>query len=372
MNKLDTIENRDLTTDKGEKLLWFNKGIKDYLNKTTILYGLTGSGKSTLIQEILHIIRNHVAGGFVICQSVLTVESSDYYGVFPNNCIKSTVTPEWVTNFLNKQKGRASIYETANNITNLKSVFDKIQDEQAINTENSIKMKTKKYIDSITKSNLSYADMKSKIDNIEESSTGILQKMYKSYIRKYKIKLEKITNLTKEEHCCIKYLDFNPNVVLVWDDVASRFKEWAKLSPEITEIFYNGRHYYITQIISTQNDKEINSELRKNTRVSIFTDMQAASQNFTRASNGFPKYIKDRASSCINTIFTNSLGRSEKNHKKLIFIQGENDPFRYVIADRYNKVRIGCDSLWILDDKINEKNNTGQSDNQFFNQYHNF
>jgi energy-coupling factor transporter ATP-binding protein EcfA2 len=358
--------------DDGGKLKWFNKSISDYLNKTTVLYGLTGSGKSTLIQEILYIIRNHVAGGFVICQSVLTVKSSDYYGVFPNNCIKTAVTPEWITNFLVKQKGRAAIYRTANDITNLKSVFNKIKDDQAKAAENSIQEKAKKYIQNITNSKLSYADIKSKVDSIEIESAAIMQKMYKSYIRKNKIKLEKMQNLTQEEHCCVKFLDFNPNIVLVWDDVASKFKEWAKASPEVNEIFYNGRHYFITQIISTQTDKQIDSELRKNTRVSIFTDMQAASTNFTRASNNFPKYIKQRAEMCNNTVFTSSVVRNERNHKKLIYLQGENDPFRYVIADRYDKVRIGCDSLWILDDKINEKSNTDESDNQFFNQYHNF
>jgi energy-coupling factor transporter ATP-binding protein EcfA2 len=359
--------------DDGSKIKWFDKSISDYLNKTTVLYGLTGSGKSTLIQEILHIIRNHVAGGFVICQSVLTVESSDYYGVFPNNCIKTSVTPEWITSFLKKQKDRAGVYKTANDIVNLKSVFNRIKDDQAKAAESSINERAKKYIDNITNSRLSYADIKSKVDSIESEATIIMKKMYKSYIRKNKIKLEKMQNLTQAEHCCVNFLDFNPNIVLVWDDVASKFKEWAKASPEIKEIFYNGRHYYITQIISTQNDKEVDSELRKNTRVSIFTDMQAASSNFTRASNNFPKYIKQRAEMCINTVFTSTMGRGEKNHKKLIYVQsGGTDPFRYVIADRYDKVRVGCDILWVLDDKINEKNNTGESDNQFFNQYHNF
>jgi energy-coupling factor transporter ATP-binding protein EcfA2 len=372
MNRLNQIANKDLTLGDGSKLKWLEKSSSQFLNKTTILYGMTASGKSTIIAEILHLIQNYISGGYVICQSVLTVESSDFYGIFPNHCIKSSITPEWVLKFLDIQKGRASIYKTANDINNLKLVFDRIKDSKSDSFETNIIHKANDFINNITNNiSIEFADKMQKCDTVKQELESNLIKLYKFHIRKYKIKLEKMSNLTSGESCCINYLDFNPNVLIVWDDCASMFKEWAKKCPPITEIFYNGRHYYITQIISTQNDTEIDAKLRKNTRVSIFTEMQSASSNFERKSNNFPKQIVKRSSYCIDSVFSSNMNSKEKNYKKLVYIQGDSfDPFRYTIADKYDNVKIGCDALWELDKKMNEIDKTDESDNMFFNKYY--
>lgn len=365
------VENKDLHLEDGTTLQWFKKDYKYFLNKTTLLYGRTQSGKSTIIDEISYLCKAYVSSVFVICQSSVTVESSDYFGKIPNHCIKSGVTKEWLMDFVKIQKNRAAIYKIANNIDNLKKVFDRIKDEDMEKAERLIIQEANKNINKISNSAiLEYDEKKKQIDAVKEIKEKHLIKVYKDTVRRNKVTLESSRSLSEEERCCVMYLDFNPNMMLIWDDCASIFKKLTKDSPEIKEMFYNGRHYYITQIISSQDDKEIDSELRKNALVSIFTTAQAATANFTRASNSYSKHDKKRAEICCKRVFNSDPHSTGRNYKKLVYLQTDAipDPFAYTIADLYDNFRLGCDALWQIDEKMKEKSGY-KNDNSFFNKY---
>ena len=361
-------DSKNLTLEDGSQLQWFKKSYKNYLNKTVILYGRTNSGKSTIIDEIMYLCKDYIAVVVVICQSTITVESSSYFGKIPNSCIKKEATTDWLEEFMRNQKGKAALYNTANSIKTLRSVFNRVKYSADTRLEEECISNAEKYIYKIKNNhNLDFATKKENIKNIEDIRDRSLVMLYKKCIRENKIQLENSTDMTEEEICCVNYLDFNPNVMLIYDDCASMLKKWIKASPEIAEMFYNGRHYYITQIFGVQDDKVIDSELRKNARVSIFTSQQAATSNFERASNGYSKFEKKRSEICIKKVFLES--RSERNYKKLVYILDEIDPFHYTIADIQDNFKMGCAALWEFDEKVNKlKGNTG-NDNSFFNTY---
>jgi predicted ATP-binding protein involved in virulence len=364
------MTNKDLVLDDGTTMKWFSKEHDYFLNRTTIIYGKTGSGKSTIIDEIMYLLKDHIAVPFVICQSSITVESSPYYGKIPNNCIKSNVTKEWLETFMENQKGKAALYRTANNINNIKSVFDRIKNNDSAHLEASIQQQTEKVIN-ITNSNpkLDFAEKKTRIKDIENIRDKNLILLYKTTIRKNKLSLESDKTLSHNEKCCVNYLDFNPNAMLIFDDCASKFKTWVRDSTTIKEMIYNGRHYYITQVISAQDDKEIDSELRKNAMVSAFTTQQSATANFERKSNSYLKPEIKRAALCAKRIFsTNDNG---KNYKKMIYLQnGDTNPFAYTIANIYDDFRVGCSGIWTIDEKLNEMRQNENSGNAFYNKYH--
>lgn len=363
---------KDLLLDDGSTIKWFKKSVDNFLHKTTLVYGMTGSGKSTILDEIMFICKDYISMAFVICQSSITISSSSYYKKIPNNCIKSDVTKEWLEEFMTTQKGRAALYDTANNADVLKMVFNRVSDSILKNKENLIITNASKYINETNNSNkLDFSQKKSQTDAIIKIRDRHLFLLYKTCIRKNKVTLENIQNLSQQEQCCVNYVDFVPNVMIIYDDCASKFKKWVKESTIIKEMFYNGRHYYITQLITLQDDKEIESELRKNAVVSIFTTAQSASANFTRAANSYPKPVKLRAELCIKRIFTNDPHTIGKNYKKLIYFQNNDiDPFMYTIADLYQSFRIGCESAWALDKKIDDSNKNNDSNNSFFNKYY--
>lgn len=366
-------QSKDLLLEDGSTLKWFKRSHENFLNKTTLIYGRTNSGKSTIIDEIMFLCKEYIVGIFVICQSSVTPTSSPYYKKIPTNCIKTGVTKEWLESIMEIQKGRAAIFKTANDINVLKKVCKKLQNPSVKQNEFLIISETEKCIQSIKSNNkLDFAAKKEQITHVESIRDINLINVYKNAIRKYNVTLESRTDLLEDEICCIKFIDFNPNLMIVYDDCAAMFKKWVKDSTIIKEMFYNGRHYFITQIIGLQDDKEADSELRKNALVSIFTTAQASTGNFSRASNSYSPSEKTRSSQCIKRIFNSDTQSMTKNYKKLVYLQQSNDPFAYMIANLYDDFRMGCDALWEIDDKINEKSGIRGSDNVFFSKYSNY
>ena len=60
------MNDKSITLPDKTKLKWFEKDYKNYLNKTTIVYGRTNSGKSTIIEEIMYLCKDYIPTVFVI------------------------------------------------------------------------------------------------------------------------------------------------------------------------------------------------------------------------------------------------------------------------------------------------------------------
>ncbi len=370
------MSNKDIYLEDGSTLAWFNRSYENFFNKTSIIYGRRESGKSTIVLEIMYLLKDRISIPFIVSQS----NAADFVGKVPKNCIKSSITKEWLEEFLLAQKGRASIYNKANNMKTLKYLFDRIKNIQASGKEKAILTSADKSIFNVENNpKLEYSTKKEQIKAIQEMQVRELVDLYKSNIRAYKHVLDgMIDTLDRDEICCLNYLDFQPHALLIFDDCASVLKKWVKESTVIKEIFYNGRWAYITFIITTQDDKEIESELRKNAMVSYFTTHQAAIANFTRTSNAYPKHEKLRAEMCIKRIFNSSdrvkTGIKTKNFKKLVYVQNKEDPFMYMVAEMKGDFKFGCPSLWKLDEKLEEtrEKNDNEDVNGFFNRYYSF
>jgi hypothetical protein len=152
------------------------------------------------------------------------------------------------------------------------------------------------------------------------------------------------------------------------DDCASRFKTWVKKSTIIKQIFYEFRHNGGTTIMTAQNDKEIDSEYRKNVMVSIFTDERSAVSNFTRGSNSFGKSTKAYAEKCIAATFAQAKNEP-KHYKKLVHFNNSPDPFRYVQADLYDDFKVGSKAIWLLDQEADNHEEEEQKNNPLFEKY---
>lgn len=365
------MSNKELFLDDGTPLKWFPKGQNHFFNQTTIIYGRRMSGKSTIVKEIMYMLRHLISIVFIISQS--SVSNTDFVGKVPSMCIKSDVDKDWMEKFLESQKGRAKLYNRANDVKILKSLFDKVKTVQDEETERLILSSADKYVYNIENNpRIDFASKKEQITEIQTVQVKKLVDLYKSNIRTNKHILDSmISNLSLDEICCLNYLDFQPHALLIFDDCASVFKKWSKESTVMKEIFYNGRWYYITIIITAQDDKEIDAELRKNAMVSFFTSHQAATSNFAKAANAYPKHEKIKSEKCIKKIFGS--GDNKKNFKKLVYVQNAQDPFMYTIAELYEDFRIGAPSLWLLDQKIEEskRNNGNDEVHGFLKKYHN-
>ena len=360
------MSDRSLHLSDRTKLNWFEKNHKFYLNKTTIIYGRTNSGKSTIIDEIMFLCKDYVPIIFVVAPT--NSSNNAYTNKIPSQCILKDLDVEWLDKLLTRQKNSAGAYINANKLDILKKLFDKVSDNNSQEIELSIVKKANSSIIYLEESDIDFSNKKMQKSQILEERDLILKKIYKTTIRYNKIKLENDTQLTKSQKAALSFLDFNPNIMLILDDCASKFKSLYKKSSAIKEIFYEGRHYFFTTIISSQDDKEIDSELRKNTTISIFTTAQSATSNFERASNGYPKHEKLKSKLCTDVVFKQDFN-DLKHYRKLVYTQNESEPFSYTIADMYDDFRMGSLPMWEYSDRIGKKNDTVNKNNKLVESY---
>lgn len=360
------MDDKSLHLSDRTKLRWLPKTHKYYLNRTTIIYGRTNSGKSTLIEEIMFLCKDYIPTVFVIAPT--NSSNNAYTDKIPSQFILKDIDVEWLDKLLTRQKNSAGAYINANKIEMLKRLFDKISDNTSKNLEMSIIKKADSSIIFVDDSSMEFSHKKSQKSQILEDRDNMLRKLYKTSIRYNKVVLESDDSLSKTEKAALSFLDFNPNIMLILDDCASKFKKLYKKSTAIKEIFYEGRHYFFTTLIAAQDDKEIDSELRKNTTISMFTTSQAATSNFERTSNGYAKHERLRAKLCTESVFKQD-DNDIKHFRKLVYIQNETDPFRYTIADMYDDFRMGSLPMWEYSERIGKKNDNLHKNNKLLETY---
>ena len=232
-------ESKYLILRDGSKLGWLEKDYNYYLRKCTLIFGSSGTGKSTIIDEIMYLLKPHIPLCFVIAPTNMSNQA--YTGKVPKRFIKDgrdldkLVT--WLEKFVSRQKNTAQLYMIANNLKNLKCLFDKVSDAPAKELEKSISRKADDSLIFIDESEqMNFAQKKAQKTMIKVERDRMLRKVYKTSIRFHKIALEKVKSLTKVERVTLTFLDINPHVLLVLDDCASKFKKLYKLTTAIKEM----------------------------------------------------------------------------------------------------------------------------------------
>jgi hypothetical protein len=357
---------RSLLLDDNSRLEWLDKDYKLFLNRNTIVYGMTGSGKTCIIDELMYLCKSHVSSCCVVCPT--NAEHKSYDGKVPSCFIQPTLDPDWVDSLIKRQKTNCDAFNQANDPKFLHHIYSKIATDNQKLIELKIKKITRTHLAFIECSEAPFPKKKKQISAIKNKCEKGLLKLYKKVIRSKKAELETSSNLSDLEKGKIKFLDFNPNILVIFDDCAADFKKACKKTNAFKQIFYQGRHLKITGVFAMQSDKECDSELRKNAFVNIFTTSQAATENFNRASNAYPKHEKIRSRYLIKSVFTQE--KTEPVHyQKLVYLQNTMDPFRYTIADIYDDFRVGDEYTWKLNNEINKQKKSLQKHNPLFLKY---
>jgi hypothetical protein len=116
-------------------------------------------------------------------------------------------------------------------------------------------------------------------------------------------------------------------------------------------IFYKGRWNFITLVFASHDDKLVVPELRKNARVTIYTNSQALVASINKAQSGYTTHEKKEAMKMARKVFEGD-DRHIKSHQKLCYIREDLHPFKYTIADQYPEFGLGCDALLELVSKM--------------------
>jgi hypothetical protein len=348
--------NTSIHTDNGYEIPLFLKHYSYFLNKSIILYGSSGSGKSMIMRDILYILKEHIPNILVIAPTNHLNKSFD--DIIPSQLIFPDVTEELIQNIFKRQKTVVKLYNMVNDFGRLEIIYNKLAQSndmqiknKIVQSYNDIKSKYQKNDD------LNIVEKKIKLKELDDLHKKSLTEFYKKVINRYRTTIITNQSIQKRfddiEFKIIKCININPNFLLILDDCAYNANTWSKYS-EIKEIFMNGRHHKITFMISFQDDKLLDSGLRKNAFINIFTTEIVCNAFFQRSANNFTKQERNKMSELSNVIF-NDNKLKEKNYKKLVYIKDKNPSVYYILADYIDDFKFGSEYLHNLCDRVKKK-----------------
>ncbi len=287
----------------------YEPSIADFLDRVTVIYGKTNSGKSTIVKDILYMLRDKFPMVLIVCPT----EPS-------NHAYSSTVSPVFIRTDLSStrsekltilddiselQEMRTSIYEKASNIRVLRSLYAMRPSERR---DRQLEEARKKM-----STMLSGTDDPAVREKLEKSFDAMFVQVYKAHINQNKAAYVRMS-LNEDQRYAVRYNDLDPRILLIMDDCAADLKAFHN-KPIFKKIFYQGRHINITTIICCQDDTDLPAALRKNVTISIFTKPTVLTGYFEKKANGYTKQTQKRVMEIANKAFI--------GHAKVIYIEAD-------------------------------------------------
>ncbi len=331
-----------------------------FVNKSTVVYGSTGSGKTTMIKDIMKIINDEIPQVICICPSDPQNHSYSEHPtpLVPNIYIHTKLSETLLKDIYSRQEVLTVKYGEVNKFEVLKRLYQRICSGKINEKLTQISIFKKKVISKIS-SKFSGGVLEAKIKEINKKSNDAISKIYKSEIRKNKTSLLQ-EQLDDEELSTLKMIDFNPKLLLILDDVTSDVKT-VKKSKALQEILYRGRHVNITLILSLHSDIAFPPELRINTNNVFFADRTTAHKYYEKLRSSVSKDEYNLIKEYIGLIKT----KEEGGHCKLVYLSSKNKFYLYT-AKIHDPFTFGSKIIINYNDKIKSDGITVSADNPFY------
>jgi ABC-type dipeptide/oligopeptide/nickel transport system ATPase component len=366
-----------IITESGHKVPKFRHTPNDYLDKMTVIYGASGSGKSIYTKDILNMLRKYIDQGIVVCPTELT--KPFYTKHIPKPYIHYSLSSqsnatskakkkkagyEFLNNILQRQEMMTNIYYNANNLQTLSKLYMRIENKNLNKKLKKITLVQK--IKTIQLKNKYKTDpdaFAAKVEDLKEDFKEMYIKFFKTVLKPYLGHLSKFNNLEEDEKYALKYFVFNPRIVLIFDDCADELAPYLKME-EFKKLFYRGRHMKITTIFCMQNETDLDLKLRKQVFVAIFTESEAATAKFERGG-------AQRASKATRTYLAEVIPKilDEPGHNKLVYVKDDDQKFYYYKARLLPNFKFGSKAIWDLAEQVKNDDFTIDKDNPFYDRF---
>lgn len=293
-------------------------------------------------------------------------EKHDYDGIVPKELIYEEFNLENIRNIYSYQKAGAYAYNIANKVEILQSLFDKIASPQQKNYLHSLTRQKEIAEKTIIQRVKNIGDRKTKLAELEKVHSNKLRSFYKQRIVP-NTEFLKNQNLTKEEQLALKFINYNPRILVIFDDAMTEILQLLKTGRKnnddvILDFFYKGRHAYITHFYALQDDNKVPSEIKKNAMISTFFSPNTAQAFFTRGATNFSKQERAKADAAIRAIFSDD--DDAPKHRKLVYNRLDpKNPFQYTIANLHDNfemcspsIREYCKRIAKTEDQVDKSN----------------
>jgi hypothetical protein len=261
------------------------KPIYDQLiNRSIILLGDTHTGKSTCILDMCHALRNHIDQAIVFAPT--DVQNRSYSKCFGEPVVHDKIDITFIEKIWKRQEAAASIYNIANKLETLESLFNRIFNcpnkdaesfQKSAKIAQQIKQREHEYCAKIETTTT--IDRNEKIKETKKMCQDLLQKIYKKEINNYRDYLG-AQNLNTSELIAIQYVNFNPRLIVIFDDCTEMINKY-KNNIYLQKMFYMNRWVYITLILALHTDKSLARESKKNAFITIFTNSSSLNEYIT-------------------------------------------------------------------------------------------
>lgn len=291
---------------------------KQYLDRTTIAYGESGTGKSTIIIHMLKTLQPRIQQ--IVVFSPTDPQNKTYSGgTVPLPLIHYEVTLEKLETIWDRQAAMAAVYTKANNPEIIERVYRKMPNPRVDAFISRANAKKAEALDAIRSQYMDEATVSKKTDEVNNRFKDMLIIAYKKSIYESRDQLKRLP-LSEDEMFTVDYVTFNPRIVVIFDDCSAVLREKKIRNSEVfKKMFYQNRWVFMTIIIAAHNDKNIEQDIRKNNYLSIFTSKACATAFFNNKTNGFDTETIHKARDAIKCI-----DEAQKGHRRLAYVRDEN------------------------------------------------
>ena len=314
-----------------------------FLNRSCIIYGASGTGKTHIIRHLLFVLREHVPAVVVFS---LSEKSNKTYSrdMVPRCFVHDFVTGETVRAIADRQTRARMIYERAANLALLGRMLDRVAPRELIATRDALQ---RAYDDICARGRESGAgDAPS--DAIASQFRERMISFYSNALdARLEAQLRATHTLSEDELFALRWFRFNPRITVVFDDCSTELAA-LKSDADVLEQIFQGRHFYCTTIIALHDTSMVLPAMRMNVGVSIFTDEGLAERWINTRSSGFHREKRDALLRYAHKVIS---GRAP--HTKMLFM---NDQAFLITAPPHGSFDAVSGAVRALAMKIEKKN----------------
>lgn len=376
----DLDEEGYLHTESGKKIPSLVIGASMFIDRTVAIYGPSKTGKTVITKHIMKAVNGHIEQIIIIAPSEPSNRSYEgfvdppfiHYRLYladPANPKKDDGA-KGALRFLEavwkRQEMMAAIYTRANNAEILAQLYGRLPKATRVEGLRYIEVINGKRGRVIERVRKQYAAepgrREEKVKEVNEKFKKMLVLLYKKYIAPLYQELWARDDLSEDERYSLYYLNFNPRLLLIFDDCAAQLKPF--FNKDIFRLlFYQNRHSFITVVLCCQDDTDLPTNLRKNAFLSFFTEPIVCMSNFERASNKFPKPTKTLINEIVGDVF--------KGHRKLAYIREDDrrQHFYHVQFPYPKPFRFGSAASHELCDSVQSAGVAMDKENPFYDRF---
>lgn len=303
----------------------FRLTVDHILDRTTVLFGETGKGKSTIIVDMLYALKPYVNQIVVISPTDKVSKTYGPSGLVPTPFIHYSLNVDFIRELWTRQEALAEVFDKAgNNIELLEVLLDLCPKKETIKSKIAeIRESFDKCVKGIRQSsNNSDAVISLEVDLLKQKVDRTIKAVYRKFIGENRKYLE-AKDLTDAEKYALKFLDLNPRMVIIFDDCTDQLAKLKK-SDVIERMFYQGRHAKLTILMAAHTDSAFAPAIKKNVNMSVFCAQECANAYFVRPSASFSKETQQKSKRAVNEAFTLT-----SKYQKLVLIRDNGEFYKY-------------------------------------------